>query len=121
MKKIELTKAGASLAEYVRGGGEGTVIVTIDGRPVAALLDISQLDWELLDIKTLPLFVTTLKAIQDKLKSGQGVSDAEGRWGLAIPQYGWVDDPRFAAYVNADPEANDVTEQPTEPVTAQVG
>jgi prevent-host-death family protein len=114
-KKIELTKAGSSLADYVRGVGDGAVIVTIDGRPVAALLGIGHLDWELLDIKTLPLFVTTLEAIQDKLKSGYSVSDQEARWGLAVPQYGWTEDPRFAGYVE-----DDEVETPTKEEVANV-
>jgi antitoxin (DNA-binding transcriptional repressor) of toxin-antitoxin stability system len=40
MKTLETIKATAPLAEYVRGLSKEPVILTVDGRPVAALVSI---------------------------------------------------------------------------------
>ena len=46
MKFIEITQATASLAEYARDLEDGTIVVTLNGKPIAALVPCDERDVE---------------------------------------------------------------------------
>ena len=46
MKTIEMAEATASLAEYAREISKEPVILTVDGKPAAALVSVANADLE---------------------------------------------------------------------------
>ena len=57
MKTLEINDATAPLRDYARTLGNEAVILTVDGKPVAALLAIDNADWETLALSTSPQFM----------------------------------------------------------------
>ncbi len=111
MKKIEITKVGASLAEFAKNVGDGVIVVTQDGRPIAALLGIGDMDWNTLELRSIPLFATLLRAIEAQQKSGKGLFSEDLRWMVGVPPCNWEDDVRFAPYLE---DEQDEAETPAE-------
>jgi hypothetical protein len=44
MKTIEMTQATSALAKYTQGISEGPIIVTLNGKPVGALITLDNTD-----------------------------------------------------------------------------
>jgi antitoxin (DNA-binding transcriptional repressor) of toxin-antitoxin stability system len=61
VKTIEVTDATASLAEYARDLGQEPVIVTIQGKPVAALVAIGNADLETVTLSNHPQFLALIE------------------------------------------------------------
>ena len=57
MKTLEIRDATAPLRDYAEGMGNEAVILTLDGKPVAALLAIDHADWETVALSTNPRFI----------------------------------------------------------------
>lgn len=57
MKMLELAKATAPLAEYARDVSKEPVILTVGGKPVAALVAIEDADLETVTLSTHPRFL----------------------------------------------------------------
>lgn len=79
MKTLEITKATASLLEYTRDLGAGPVIVTEDGKPLAALVSIEDADWETIRLSTNPKFIALIEHSRARRKAEGGISNAEMR------------------------------------------
>lgn len=99
MKKIEITRVSGTIAEYVKRMGKEPIIVTIDGRPVAALLNIGNVDWEMADLRALPVFVADLEAIESKLRANKSIPDQVERMLLGVPIRGFEYDELFASLI----------------------
>jgi prevent-host-death family protein len=84
MKTIELDAATESLAEYAREVGEGPVILTLNGKPVAALVAIEDTDLESLSLSTHPQFVTLIERSRARLQTEGGISSDEMRRRLGL-------------------------------------
>lgn len=84
MKKIELAKATAPLAEYAQDVGKEPVVLTVAGRPVAALVSIKNADWETVALSTAPQFLALIKRSRARSRAEGGISSAELRRRLAI-------------------------------------
>ncbi len=79
MKTLEISKATASLAEYARGAKKETVIVTEDGKPIAALVPIENADDETVTLSTNPQFIALIERSRARQKADGGISSAEMR------------------------------------------
>ena len=69
MKVIEKTDAVASLADYTAEIQSGPVIVTSEGRPVAALVPIENADLETVTLSTNRDFLELIERSRSRAKS----------------------------------------------------
>ncbi|MGH9425193.1 MAG: type II toxin-antitoxin system Phd/YefM family antitoxin [Terriglobia bacterium] len=79
MKTLELQDATGSLAEYVRAVGEEPVIVSLKGKPVAALISIENADWETATLSTNPQFLALIQRSRIRQEKKGGLSSVELR------------------------------------------
>ena len=86
MKTLELTKATAPLADYVRHMGKGPVVFTSRHKPIAALILVKNTDLEDLLLSTNPKFMAMIERSRARHKSEGGISSEEMRHRLGISQ-----------------------------------
>jgi formylmethanofuran dehydrogenase subunit E len=79
MKTVYLQHATGSLADYARQAGKGTLIVTNHGKPVAALVEIGDADWETLKLSASPRFMEIIEESRSRQKKEGGLSSEEVR------------------------------------------
>ena len=79
MKTLEMVKATAPLAKYAQNVSKEPVIVTVDGRPVAALVPIENADLETATLSTHPQFLALIERSRARQKAEGGISSAEMR------------------------------------------
>ena len=79
MKVIEKVNATATLAEYTAEIASGAVIVTSDGRPVAALVPIENADLETVSLSTNREFLELIERSRTRTRAEGGVSSEEMR------------------------------------------
>jgi len=84
MKKLDLSKATAPLATYAREVSKEPVIVTIEGKPVAALVAIENADLETVTLSTHPQFLALIERSRARQKSQGGISNKEMRRRLRL-------------------------------------
>lgn len=77
MKTLDVNEAIAHLAEYAQDVDKETVILTLDGHPVAALLPIKDVDWETIALSTNPEFQAILARSRARLKAEGGIASEE--------------------------------------------
>jgi prevent-host-death family protein len=77
MKTIEVTKATLPLADYTKKVREEPVIVTTRGRPVAALVSISNADIETVSLSNNPRFLDLIERSRARQRSESGISTKE--------------------------------------------
>jgi prevent-host-death family protein len=88
MKTVELKDATSSLADYARDAADGPVVVTVRGKPVAALVPVKGMDLESLSVSTNPEFVDLIERSRRNLEEKGGVSSEEVRRRLGLPRKG---------------------------------
>ncbi len=79
MKTLELTKATAPLAEYARNVGRIPVILTQDGKPIAALISLENADAESIRLSGDDQFIALIENSRARRKAVGGISSAEMR------------------------------------------
>jgi len=79
MKVIEKADATATLAEYAEEIGKGPVIVTSQGRPVAALVPIENADLETAALSTNRQFIDLIERSRAQVRAAGAVSADEMR------------------------------------------
>jgi prevent-host-death family protein len=79
MKIIERTDATASLAEYAADIGNGPVVVTSHGLPVAALVPIENADMETVALSTNREFLDLIERSRARVRAEGGISSQEMR------------------------------------------
>ena len=84
MKTIEMTQATGSLAEYAKQVGQTPIIVTVKGRPTAALVAIENADVETVALSTNPQFIALIERSRSRQKAEGGISSAEMRRRLGL-------------------------------------
>ncbi len=84
MKKVEMAKATASLADYARKVSKEPVIVTVEGKPTAALVSIENADLETIALSTNPQFIKLIERSRARQKAEGGISIAEMRRQLRL-------------------------------------
>jgi len=84
MKTLEMVEATAPLAEYARDVRKEPVILTIGGRPVAALVPIENADLETVTLSTHPQFIALIERSRARQKAEGGISSEEMRRRLGV-------------------------------------
>ena len=84
MKTLDLAKATAPLSQYARGVKKGPVILTTHGKPIAALILITNADLETVKLGTDSKFVALIRRSRARLKAEGGISSEEMRKRLGI-------------------------------------
>ena len=79
MKVIDKSDATASLAEYASQIDNGPVIVTSDGRPVAALVPLDNADLETVSLSTSGEFLALIERSRARIQSEGGIPSNEIR------------------------------------------
>ena len=79
MKTLEITKATAPLSEYARRINDHPVILTRDGKPVAALISLENADAESICLSNNKQFVALMEKSRARHKAEGGISSAEMR------------------------------------------
>ena len=85
MKTIEMQQATNSLAEYARQLHDEALLVTVDGKPVAALLPVEDADAETISLSTNRTFLALLEKSRVRQTAEGGISTEEIRRRLAAP------------------------------------
>ena len=87
MKTVELAEATASLSDYARGAAEEPVLVTQQGRPIAALVPVgAHTDLENLTVTTHPRFAAIMERSKARYQAEGGLSTEEVRRRLGLPR-----------------------------------
>lgn len=89
MRTVELEKATGSLSEYARRASREAVVVTLHGKPLAALTAVPVgADWESLAIGSHPRFLAIMEHSRQAHRAQGGVSPDEMRRRLGIKPKG---------------------------------
>ena len=86
MKAIEMTEATATLAEYARQVAVEPVVVTVDGKPVVALVAIENADLETVSLSTHPDFLALIERSRARQQAEGGIPSEEMRRRLGLSQ-----------------------------------
>jgi len=79
MKSVEITTAVASLAEYAHEAKQSTVIFTENGRPIAALISLENVDTETISLSGNDHFVALMERSRRRHRSEGGISTTDMR------------------------------------------
>ena len=79
MKIVEVSKATLPLSDYTKGVKKEPVIITKEGRPVAALVSITNSDIETVSLSNNPRFIALIERSRARQKSEGGISSEEMR------------------------------------------
>ena len=84
MKTLEMSKATAPLADHAREVDKEPVIVTENGRPVAALMPIENADHETVSLGTNARFLALIERSRQRHDGEGGISSDEMRRRLQV-------------------------------------
>src|SRR5712692_11910293 len=71
MKTLELRKASKALADYAANLGSGSIVVTSNRRPVAALVSLKGVDRECLSVSLDPAFMRIIRRARAEVRRGK--------------------------------------------------
>ena len=77
MKALGIKQATAPLAEYVRAIAKEPVIVSVGGKPVAALVSLQDADWETVRLSCHPDFLALIQRSRERQEKEGGISSEE--------------------------------------------
>jgi len=86
MKTVDVAKATQPLSDYAKKVKKGPVVVTREGRPVAALVSITNADMETVSLSSNPKFIALIERSRSRQKAGGGISTEEMRQRLKKPK-----------------------------------
>ena len=84
MRTLDIKNATLSLAEYANEVGEGPIIITREGRPVAVVLSVENADLETISLSTNPRFIALIEHSRKRQESEGGISSEEMRERLSL-------------------------------------
>lgn len=79
MTVLKITDATEPLASYVRKADAGPVVITDEGRPVAALVVLENTDLETVALSSDPEFLELIRRSRERHEREGGLSSAEIR------------------------------------------
>lgn len=86
MKTVDVARATLPLSDYTKKVKKEPFIVTREGRPVAALVSISNADVETVALSGNPKFIALIERSRAKQRSEGGISTEEMRRRLEKPK-----------------------------------
>jgi len=86
MKTVEFAKATLPLSDYTKKVKKEPFIITKEGKPVAALVSITNADIETVSLSTHPRFIELIERSRAKQKAEGGISSEEMRRRLEKPK-----------------------------------
>lgn len=86
MKTVKMTEATAVLAEYARQVDLEPIVVTVKGKPVAAIVAIENADLETVSLSTNPQFLALIERSRARQQAEGGISSDEMRRRLGLSQ-----------------------------------
>ncbi len=78
-RTVELAEATQSLAEYAQQVDEGAIIVTSNGRPIAAVVPLPNTDAETIALSQNPQFLAIIERSRARQDREGGISSADMR------------------------------------------
>lgn len=84
MKTLELETATGSLAEYAKDLTDEPVVLTVNGKPVAALVSVDNVDWETVILSSNPTFMGLIERSRRRQALEEGISSEEMRSKLGL-------------------------------------
>jgi antitoxin (DNA-binding transcriptional repressor) of toxin-antitoxin stability system len=84
MKTLELAQATAPLVEYAQDVGRAPLILTVGGKPVAALVSIENADLETITLSTHPQFLALIERSRTRDNTEGGILTEEMRRRLGL-------------------------------------
>ena len=78
-RTLELTEATRSLAEYAQQVDDGVIIVTRNGRPIAAVVALPNTDAETVKLSQNPQFLAIIERSRARQIHEGGISSADMR------------------------------------------
>ena len=79
MKTIDVARAKGSLKGYARQAKSEPVILTDDGKPIAAIVGLENMDAVTLSLSTNPKFIAILERSRKQIREQGSISAAEMR------------------------------------------
>jgi len=86
MKTVEVSKATLPLSDYTKEVKKEPIIITKEGRPVAALVSLPNADIETVSLSNNPKFIALIERSRTRQKSEGGISSEEMRRRLERPR-----------------------------------
>lgn len=86
MTTLELNDATAPLADYARNIEQGPIVLIANGKPVAVLLAIEDVDLETASLGNNPRFLALIEQSRIRQKAEGGISSDEMRRRLRLIQ-----------------------------------
>ncbi|MFQ5640508.1 MAG: hypothetical protein ACE5IR_21210 [bacterium] len=86
MKTIEQKEATETLAKYVSQMADEPMIVTVKGKPIAALVPVNNSDMETVSLSSNPEFLALIERSRARHKEEGGISSEEIRRRLGLSQ-----------------------------------
>ncbi len=84
MRTIEVTKATAPLGKYAQEVAKEPVVLTVNGKPVAALVPIENADMETVTLSNHPQFLALIERSRARHKAEGGIPSTEMRRRLGV-------------------------------------
>lgn len=88
MKIIKMSEAKSSLAKYASQVAEEPVVITVNDKPVAALVAIENTDLETISLSTNPAFLAVIEQSRARQEAEGGISSEEMRRRLGMKKRG---------------------------------
>lgn len=86
MKTVDFAEAKLPLSDYTKKAKKEPVIITKEGKPVAALVSITNADIETVSLSSNPKFIALVERSRAKQKAQGGISTEEMRLRLEKPK-----------------------------------
>jgi len=87
MKTIDVTKANMPLSDYAKKIKKEPVIITKEGKPLAAMVNIQNADIETVSLSNNPKFIALIERSRSRQKYEGGISSEEMRRRLQKQKY----------------------------------
>jgi antitoxin (DNA-binding transcriptional repressor) of toxin-antitoxin stability system len=84
MKTVEVAQATDSLGEYAQKVKNEPLVLTVGGKPIAALVPIENADLETVELSTDPLFLALIERSRGRQKAQGSISSTEMRRRLGL-------------------------------------
>lgn len=86
MKIVDITEANASLADYTESLSGEPVIITNNGEPIAALINLENVDLETVSLSSNPKFIEMIERSRAWCRQEGGISSIEMRRRLGLSE-----------------------------------